>query len=83
MEKNALLPLLLIGQHGFRNGQLVGQAGTCNELGNSTGDIHRVWRETKRSVRDEESGQSPWGPPAQWFSHAGGAPACLLGCYLN
>lgn len=35
-------PLLLVGQHGLGDGELVGEAGPSDELGDAAGDVHGV-----------------------------------------
>lgn len=41
-------PLLLVGQHGLGDGQLVRQAGSSDELGNTARDVHSVCRQREQ-----------------------------------
>lgn len=48
------VPLLLVGQHGLRDGQLVGTVGTCDVLCDPRHDVGRVLRCTRRPGRVRE-----------------------------
>lgn len=66
-------PLLLVGQHGLRDGQLVREAGSSDELGNTACYVHSVCGH-----------KEPWRPRWQLGSPSGPCccqPAPLLTCW--